>query len=82
VEWGGPQLGDPQWGIEPINFDEALGLDERHPTIDEVEAAGQGSSVTVHLDKDDYIIALEHDHLDYYSDNSGTIKIRITGPWD
>ena len=82
VEWGGPLLGDPQWGIESINFDDALGVDEYYPTIEEVEAAGQDSSVTINLDKDDYIIALEHDHLDYYSDNSGTITIRIVGYYE
>lgn len=79
VEWGGPVLGDPQFGVEPINFDEVLGSKGYYPTIEEAEATGQGSSVTVPLDKDDYIIVLEHDHLDYYSDNSGTITIRITG---
>lgn len=79
VEWGGPQLGDPQWGVEPINFDHKLGSDERYSTIEEAEAVGQGASVTVDLDKNDYIIALEHDHLDYYSDNSGIITIRIAG---
>ena len=73
-------MGDPQWGIEPINFDEALGSPDFYPTIEQAEAAGQGASVTVDLDKNDYIIALEHDHLDYYSDNSGIITIRITGP--
>jgi len=75
VEWGEPT----EWGPQPINFDYAIGSAEHYPTIKEAEAAGQGSSVTVPLDKDNYIIALEHDHIDYYYDNSGTITIRIAG---
>jgi len=79
VEWGGPQLGEPQFGVEPINFDQGLGSEVYCPTIEEAEAAGQGSSTTVHLGRNDYIIALEHDHLDYYADNRGTITLRIVG---
>jgi len=43
--------------------------------------ANQGASVTVHLDKGDYIIALESDEQNYYYDNDGIITIRITGEY-
>lgn len=76
VEWGDP---DVQFGPQPINFDYELGSDERYPTFAEAETAGRGLSLTVHLDKNDYIIALKSDRLDYYYDNSGIVRIRITG---
>jgi hypothetical protein len=78
IEWGEPEE-NVQYGLVPVNFDYRLGEGKYVPTIEEAEATGIGSSVTLDLAKNDYIIALEHDHFDYYYDNSGTITLLITG---
>ena len=74
VEWG--ESGE--WGSSPINFDNTIGPDESTPTVSEAETAGEGSSVTVQLDKDEYIIILVYDGSDYYFDNSGIVNVCIT----
>ena len=74
VEWGEPG----EWGSSPINFDNTIGLEKSTPTVSKAEATGKGSSVTVQLDKGEYIIILVYDGLDYYFDNSGTVKVQIT----
>jgi hypothetical protein len=78
IEWGEPEE-NIQYGLVPVNFDYRLGEGKYVPTIEEAEATGIGSSVTLDLAKNDYIIALEHDHFDYFYDNSGTITLLITG---
>lgn len=74
VKWGEPG----EWGSSPINFDNTIGSEKSTPTVSEAETTGKGSSVTVQLDKGEYIILLVYDGSDYYFDNSGTVKIRIT----
>ena len=76
VEWGAPD----EWGQHPVNSDGTVGSEERYATFAEAEATGQGLSVTVDLDKDGYVIVLVSDGSDFYIDNIGTVKIRITGP--
>ena len=78
AEWGAPD----EWGLHPINPDNIVGLVDYHPTFGEAEAAGRGSSITVHLAKNDYIIIGVADGSDWYHDNSGSIRLRITGPHD
>lgn len=78
IEWGEPEE-NIQYGLVPVNFDYRLGEGKYVPTIEEAEATGIGSSVTLDLAKNDYVIVLEHDHLEYYYDNSGTITLLITG---
>jgi len=73
------ERGDPgEWGLRPINFDNIIGPAEAMPSISEAETAGKDSSITVKLDKGEYIILLVYDGSDYYFDNSGTVKVRIT----
>ena len=76
VDWGGRD----EWGPHPTNSDDGVGPIEYSPTWEDAEAAGQGSSVSVLLNKNDYVIMIVSDASDYYYDNSGTVKIRITGP--
>jgi len=76
VEWGAPD----EWGQHPINSDNIIGSEERYPTFAEAEATGQGMIVTVDLDKNGYVIVIVSDGSDYYFDNSGIVKICITGP--
>ena len=76
VEWGESS----EWGLSPVNFDNIIGPDKSIPTVAEAEVTGKGSSVTVHLDKGEYIIILVYDGSDYYFDNSGTVSVHITGP--
>ena len=76
IEWG---EGDNTeiYGLVPVNYDHLLGSDDKYPTYEEAETAGQGLNLTIDLNKNDYIIVLEHDHSDYYFDNSGILKIEI-----
>lgn len=74
VEWGEPG----EWGSSPVNFDSTIGPDKSASTVTEAESAGKGSSMTVQLDKGDYVILLVYDGSDYYFDNSGTVRVRIT----
>ncbi len=74
IEWGEPG----EWGPSPINFDDTVGPDKSAPTIAKAETIGEESSVNVQLDEGGYIILLVYDGLDYYSDNSGTVRVKIT----
>ncbi len=76
VKWGAPD----EWGLHPINPDNAIGPDQNYPTTAEAETAGQDTVVMIDLDKGGYVIALVSDGSDYYSDNSGIVEIRISGP--
>jgi hypothetical protein len=77
VEWGDPG----EWGAHPINQDAAIGTVEYYTTYAEAQAAGQGSSATSYLERNDYVIAIVFDGSDYYSDNSGMVKTSIKGPY-
>ena len=76
IQWGEPD----QWGKHPVNFTGTVGAGNRLATVAKAEAEGQGASVTVALDKGDSIWFLVSDGLSYYSDNSGIVTVRITGP--
>jgi len=80
IDWGIPD----EWGLHPVNSDRTIGLGDYYSTFQEAQAAGWGSSLVIHLDKNDYIITIvsmiESDP-DYYFDNTGAVKIRISGPY-
>lgn len=76
VKWGARD----QWGQHPINTDGTVGVGARQATVAQGEAAGKGARVKVDLEKGGYITLLVSDGSDYYSDNSGTVKVRVTGP--
>lgn len=73
VEWGA----EDEWGKHPADPDQILGPEERYASVEEAILAGQGSSVSFHLNKGDYFIAIVSDGTDYYFDNYGTVKIEI-----
>jgi len=76
VEWGQPD----RWGVHPISPDHGIGSSQPCSSQAEAEAAGQGLSVKVNLEKGDYLIALVSDGSEYYFDNCGVVRICVTGP--
>ncbi len=73
VQWGAAD----QWGLHPINWDMGVGVPGNYLTFNEAEAAGLSKSGLVHLNKDEYIIAIISDGSNYYHDNSGMINVSI-----
>lgn len=76
IEWGAPD----EWGSHPINSDYAIGSDKHYSTPQKSETAEKGSSIKLHLDKDNYVTAIISDGSDYYFDNYGTLQLSIIGP--
>lgn len=76
VKWGAVD----KWGKHPVDATTTVGLGDHSPTVAAAEAAAKGSSVTIDLKKGDYIMLVVSDGYDYYSDNSGIVTVRVTGP--
>jgi len=74
VTWGSPD----EWGKHPLHAAAIVGDKKHQATSAAAEAAGKGATTTVTLQKGSQVTLLVSDGSDYYGDNKGVIKVRIT----
>lgn len=74
VSWGAMD----QWGTHPLNPDATVGGGRHRVSSAAAAAAGAGMSVGVVLQKGSKVTLLVSDGSNYYDDNRGVVKVRIT----
>jgi len=74
VPWGAPD----QWGQHPLKPDAAVGGGQHHPTSTEAATAGKGKTTALTIKKGTRLTLLVSDGSNYYGDNQGTVRVRIT----